>query len=120
MAETKFTPGPWAVHPFDGTAVVPVSDLHKTLGGSDSPDREAERNAKQICNERGTEYSTFHRSRVLPAEARANARLIASAPDLYAALEAMMPLGLRVKMTAKEEAAWDAASAALAKAKGGE
>jgi hypothetical protein len=47
------------------------------------------------------------------AERDANAVLIAAAPDLYAALEAFMRLG-----TMDDQAAIDAARAALAKARG--
>lgn len=79
---TKHTPGPWQVHPRWPECVIPCCDADKLLGGSVDPDDEAKRFCKIISNERGTEYPQFYRSRVSPDEARANARLIASAPEL--------------------------------------
>lgn len=78
------TPGPWAVHSRFPTAVVPLADRDKHIGGSIDPDVEANEYAKQIANESGSEYPEFARSRVQRGdEAKANARLIAAAPELY-------------------------------------
>ncbi len=83
------TPGPWAIHPDFRTTVVPASDTKKKVGGCIDPDTEASEYAKVICNQMGNRYPEYHRSRVSPEEARANAQLIAAAPDLLVALEAL-------------------------------
>jgi hypothetical protein len=81
--ETKWTPGPWTVAPFTS------NPQHSSVAARDDV----------------TVAEVFDRP--------ADARLIAAAPDLYAALEAFMRLG-----TMDDQAAIDAARAALAKARG--
>jgi hypothetical protein len=85
-----FTPGPWAVHKDFKTVVVPQADAEKHIGGSIYPDQEAARYAKIIAREDGTEFPEFHRSRVMPDEAAANALLIAAAPEMYEALKELI------------------------------
>ena len=84
-----FTPGPWVVHPKWPGIVVPLADAGKKIGGSCDPDREAAEYAKQIVSylQISDEYPAFYRSRLSLSEARANARLIASAPELLAAMQ---------------------------------
>jgi hypothetical protein len=85
--ETKaqHTPGPWTVHPDWPCVVVPETDAHKHLGGAADPEVEAAEYVKKIAWEDGSKFPEFHRSRVMPGEAEANARLIAAAPDFDAA-----------------------------------
>ena len=96
---TKHTPGPWTMHPrFDDGAEVrallaPVAwcGVASTHGASSSQSIDA-------------------------AEARANARLIAAAPDLLAALH-RISLASQNSMSSKEECG-RIAREAIAKAKG--
>jgi hypothetical protein len=83
------TPGPWAVHPRFRWLVVPASDTQKNVGGSVNPNIEAGRHDKQIAAELAYCDPQFHRSRVMPGEAEANAILIAAAPAMLEALEAI-------------------------------
>lgn len=111
------TPGPWVVHPYWPGVVVPASDASKGRGGAVDPDVEAGEYAKEIHNEAGSQFSEYHRSRVMPHEAKANARLIAAAPDLLEALRALLddpdPRGAPAQV-------WEQARAAIAKAEGRE
>lgn len=95
---TKHTPGPWTMHPrFDDgaevRAIAPVAwcSVASTVGSSGSQSIDA-------------------------AEARANARLIAAAPDLLRALERLERLSGSAMMT--DDPAREGARAAVAKAKG--
>lgn len=83
------TPGPWAVHPMFPGLVVPASDVEKKNGCAVDPDVEHQLYAKRIHRENGTSFPRFHRSRVVPEEAKSNARLIAAAPDLSEAADAL-------------------------------
>lgn len=89
---TKHTPGPWATHLVDETVVViprrPLPQQISMLGHSEVADDE--------------DY--------------ANARLIAAAPELLAALEGL--LAVSVDTTSDELLAMMAARAAIATAKG--
>lgn len=90
--QAKHTPVPWAVHTTFPTYVVPLGHEQKGIGGSDNPEDEARDFAKTIAREEGTEFPQFYRSRLLPEEARANAKFIVRAcnshADLLAALKA--------------------------------
>ncbi len=112
------TPGPWIVH--SGDSVVPVSDAHKSLGGSVDPEHEARVYAKVIHGmgscDGGTDYPEFHRSRLRKDEAIANARLIAAAPELLAALRGLVDVDRRCVYGTSDLI--DAAITALAKAEG--
>jgi hypothetical protein len=73
---TKPTPGPWAVEPCTHTVWGPApSDDTRTWGNV-------------ICDAKTTDR--YYGTRITPEEAGANARLIAAAPDLLAALEALL------------------------------
>jgi len=93
---TKHTPGPWTVNPYcnDGAevrAIAPVAwcSVATTVGSSGSQSIDA-------------------------AEARANARLIAAAPDLLAALERLFRWGSWPSEEHKQD--MESARAAIAKA----
>ena len=113
MSETKFTPGPWRadgpdmfgdyniLHPDDSLAVAAaVTDFHTI---------DPLAVAAAVTNLRS------------PDEVRANARLIAAAPEMYAALRvAQMALADQKTANAKgyTERARKSVDAALAKAEG--
>ena|SRR6185437_5491685 len=84
MAEAKFTSGPWAVSSRglenDGSAIVVTK---ATL-----PDEYHTRIAAVAVRDPGAPRKNRHTYEC--AERDANARLIAAAPELYAALEAMV------------------------------
>ena len=83
MSDTaKYTPGPWVVHKRWPCTVVPLADEDKNLGGSVDPDDEAARWSKVIASREGTDFPKFHRSRVMKGEDKANAKLIAAAPEM--------------------------------------
>jgi len=129
--EAQITPGPWELEPIlpseqelacaDGCAVAKFG-----IKGSDGV---------SVCRlwSRSRPYVTLpgrHRHRgmfPLDAEQAANARLIASAPDLLAAVEGLLrhcvtPAGMPDKgkgRTKEQQEAYDAALAAIAKVKGG-
>lgn len=72
--------------------IVPASDAGKKMGGSTDPDREAAMFTKLIATcEEVSVFPQFHRSRIVSAEeVRANAALIAAAPELLAGLKAIL------------------------------
>lgn len=91
MSETRFTPGPWGVRRTEwDTIQVMIGPPGDQVG---------------IC-----EASAFDQ------KSEANAHLIAAAPDLYAALHALVWDGPAVD----DSPLWEAARAALAKARGEE
>lgn len=75
-------PGPWAVHRLFGAYVVPLADQDKPIGASERPE-DAEVYAHII-------HCGWYDGKVRSEEARANARLIAAAPDLLAACEQLL------------------------------
>jgi hypothetical protein len=79
----KFTPGPWVVHGDFPEYVVPAADAHKRIGGSEDPEREAERYAKVVHFCDVEPNVRFNQSRTVREEAEANAHLIAAAPEMY-------------------------------------
>lgn len=105
MADTKFTPGPWEAH----------SDLVIAIGTR----------ASTVCaasDLSALQYAAYSRLNIWSTrfhEAIANARLIAAAPDLYAACEACLEFMTQAHLPREN---WpDAAlvaEAALAKARG--
>lgn len=76
MTETKFTPGPWIVGPFD--MIWPASDVEY----ADGKWREKVHEPRIIAS--------ASKGNLLPDEDRANALLMASAPDLYETLAKFM------------------------------
>ena len=93
MSDTKFTPGPWR---YDRTNGSPTTGEHMIAGAK--PGYLAE---VRDCGS---------------GDVRANAHLIAAAPDLYAALYALLKANLSCDDDNIDAA--DAARAALAKARG--
>lgn len=123
MSETKrdWTPGPWtACHNGDcpcktvSSAHHPIAEITSGDWGDDYPairlvgdstiDQKAEAYMEQI---------TY--GRIDPNTARANARLIAAAPDLYEALERIVE---EFRRGGGKQSSFDSAAAALAKARG--
>ena len=91
MNEKRFTPGPWEYH----SGVGPTFVIEAATAGQFA---------------RVSRWTQGNR-----AEAEANARLIAAAPDLYEALQAFIDAGDGHDDFTDE---WPAARAALAKARG--
>lgn len=116
MAETKFTPGPWIVTheerwPF-GIAVEPnVLQMSRIAYSTKQKTLQDVRDATWFP------FDEVENVAGLVAEQEANANLIAAAPDLYAALDAMFDEeGGFFKMTTHADA--DMVRAALRKARG--
>lgn len=101
MAEHKWTPGPWRAGHFSSVVGCPVVA---------QPD--PARNSIIVAGTRGAVASE---SDAFVAEIVANAHLIAAAPDLYEALEALLQGGQPAWVDPPE---WIAARDALAKARG--
>lgn len=100
MAETKHTPGPWKVAAHSGQ--------HRSFISSN------DESVLPIKND------GIYIAHVLGPDNKANARLIAAAPDLLTALKALLPFTQfagEMDTTARERAKQDA-SAAVAKAEG--
>ena len=76
------TPGPWAVHEHCAY-VVPTAHVKRPIGGSSNRTRDLAEYAQEIC---ALQWPDRHRQK---AEVKANARLIAAAPELLAALQAI-------------------------------
>lgn len=82
----RFMPGPWVVHSARPTIVVPMQDAEKKRGGSVDEARDAEY-AREIATADDDDFAkTGWPHRFTLAQAKANARLIAAAPQLYDAL----------------------------------
>jgi hypothetical protein len=75
------TAGPWVSHERYKCTVVPLADAAKYIGCSNDPEREAERFAKVLHQEEGTEFTEYHKSRLLPIEAQSNTDFIAHSRD---------------------------------------
>lgn len=95
MAETKFTPGPWAF--------VEIMPADKDWG------------ACEIIARHGSDDEQFVSTHVCGIE---NAALIAAAPDLYAALESLVQDVASYPAWERPCAAVENANAALCKARG--
>ena len=104
----KYTPGPWTLE----TVTTAVGICHKI--GPFPPRRPDDVTTRSACL-----YADYP-SGCNPAdeELKANARLIAAAPELLEALERMLEV-FGDGLTAGESDTCDAARAAIAKAKGG-
>jgi hypothetical protein len=80
----QHTPGPWA--PITGFGykayVVPLSHVGRRIGGSENPTEDRDEFAQQICATLSDPYGR--------GDNEANARLIAAAPDLRSALQAIL------------------------------
>ena len=72
---TKWTEGEWAVHP-QRAVVVPAAHVSRPIGMAEDPAVDLATYAQEICL---LHWPDPHRSET---EVRANARLIAAAPDL--------------------------------------
>jgi hypothetical protein len=101
---SRHTPGPWEAQ---GEArLVGTNEEHHLWCGNIWPLGPSYRG--EIC----TVQSADHISGISRQEAEANARLIAAAPDLLAALKGILVI------TDRDHVVWDAARAAIAKAEG--
>ncbi|MCP4899709.1 MAG: hypothetical protein GY906_22310 [bacterium] len=122
-SQGKHTPGPWTVHEVFPYYVVPFDHAWKAIGGAQDPDVEASKYAKLISRQEPTEFEDFYRSRLSPEEASANAALIATAPEMLEALEALFDAcceaDAREELSSQIDGSLlDAASEAMAKARG--
>lgn len=75
----QHTPGPWEVHAWTAR-VVPADHVLRPIGSDEDPAKDRETYAQEICL---LHWPDRNRSE---AEVQANARLIASAPELLEAL----------------------------------
>lgn len=80
MDVAQFTPGPWAVHP-RFAYIVPLDHAERPIGGAEDDAYDLAHYAQEIC---ALHHPDRHRSEI---ESKANAHLIAAAPDLLEALE---------------------------------
>lgn len=129
--QVKHTPGPWSTMPLWPFTVVPTAQIKLGLGASIYEEEDERLFAVEIAEAKCGELSGY--AHEIPREtARANARLIAAAPDLLDALQMMTsafeafrmkPVGAPGSAARDEQdqqiAAENAASAAIAKATGG-
>lgn len=103
----QHTPGPWAVH--DRRAyVVPAAHRLRPIGGSSDKARDLAEYAQEIC---AVQWPDRHRTE---AEVKANAQLIAAAPDLLAACKVAFDQTCSVGRPKD----WQQIAAAIAKATG--
>lgn len=110
MSESKFTPGPWRIVPpvriYDDSTRIEDAEGEKVVC---------------VCADDTAEIDDGAIAEVLSPKAKANAALIASAPDLYAALKALLADANRIgKRVAFPLESRTAAREALAKAEGRE
>lgn len=109
MNETKFTPGPWNVWIGSGDWGMPIT--HTVYVGSDPYN-----NVGEICSIYSVQpycAGASKKDKQRHLEGRANAHLIAAAPDLYEALD-----NLENDDGSIPDHAWKLVQAALAKARG--
>lgn len=115
--ETKFTPGPW--HYSDDGDDEPVFHIGFTLNEGryrDTPNgREHIPFTNTFAHLRATMRGSHGETRWADGELEANARLIAAAPDLYAALLSLVEMRDREDRSWQSDN-WTAARSALAKA----
>ncbi len=101
----NWTPGPWNVTDFRGTAGIVHTGIAKT------------RTFREIAESAAVVFAQ-HSDYGEPTT-RANLHLIAAAPDLYSALEAIMQLRtITNELFFQDSALWEDAKDALAKARG--
>lgn len=82
------TPGPWSVHNDWPFVIVPDGHKRRSIGGSVHEKDDRESYAIQIADAAFNKYGTF--AHEIPKEqAKANARLIAAAPEMFAALDSL-------------------------------
>ena len=107
MTEAKFTPGPWKItRPFSDTIFIKAG-----LPGLNEKTVVLVQ-TKETKSEEYPDGARLYRD-VKIDDAEANAALIAAAPELYGALDDLVN-----SPNAKQNALWDKARAALAKAQG--
>lgn len=112
----QHTPGPWVVHPLFPHIIVHERDAHKKIGGSIHEDEDRAMYAIQILTANHDRYSGFAHE-ISPDEAKANARIAASAPDLLNAARAVATWVMQ-RPAVHPYDAWQALNAAIARAEG--
>ena len=106
MSHLKITPGPWSFHRISNPTIRSCTDNGQSW---DYADYTIGVGDKMIADVRYGTHTMGYPAVDDEGEFTANARLIAAAPDLYAACLAVADSGMR-------NAAYDACVAALAKA----
>lgn len=111
MSETKWTPGPWRCH---------ISHPHLGINGKPSNDGIPYEYCITGSNENGgSVLPILGRTHNWPENFKANANLIAAAPELFAALEELLSEWFDEEGTGTQDDPFVAkARAALAKARG--
>jgi hypothetical protein len=122
---SEHTPGPWTLLSGFPEKIVPVAHKSRSLGGSINEDDDRDHFALVIATAERNRYSKFAHE-ISEEQARANARLMAAAPELLAALQGMVPPVLEWKeqgdgtlLLSIHKNELRAARAAIAKATGG-
>lgn len=110
---SEHTPGPWSTLPGFPTIIVPLSQKDLAIGGSTFEDQDHEMFAVPIATAERNRYSGFAHE-ISEEACRANARLIAAAPDLLEALQLV-----RSTWSKGLGSTLDAVDAAIAKAMNG-
>ena len=96
--QAMHTPGPWCMHPRHAEFVIPQMHANRPVGGAEDREIDRDKFAQYIAR---VPSEHRHRSK---HEQHANARLIAAAPDLLAALR---------ELSAMYASTWDRAVCAI-------
>lgn len=117
----EHTPGPWSVHCDWPLVVVPKGHERRSIGASSNEAQDREHYALKIAFAAFNKYSIFAHE-TTEDQARANARLIAAAPDMLDVLRDLLPyVGSCVDWDdpgSPAEADWRRIQAVIAKATG--